>query len=288
MSPGSAPPFVALPPWRYQTASSYTDAMLGSRASGGDLSSLAPARHQPGVLGTVSLALGELQALLGPDLVSTDVWVREHTLLGYEWLDLGPAARQALHTWVVTGTGRLLHANQAYWMAQRALPERVCLVCEQEAWGGPGMRGTLCPHQADFVTVCWKHGVHTTRRMPGVRPRGARRLGDGSPLERAYTSAAFCIWQAGIDPPALAARLRADLGAAGYLHPNGDFRVTQLERELARFVAPMRNARLRKLVTAPLACRQLTQWVDGRRPGIHPVRLVVLEAHLRQVSGDSA
>lgn len=235
--------------------------------------------------GTVSIPLRELQALVGPDILNIELWIRDHSLFGYERLNLSEGVADSLRERLDTGLGKLAHTKLAHWVVERLLRDRVCPECETEAWL-VGLRATLCPHQIDFVTACWKHGIRLVRRTTGARPPGGRRAGTVTALELAYARSAFNVWQAGIDVAGLATRLRTELADRGYFYENRECRVSKLGNDLQEFVAPFPNARLRKMIRGDFCSRQLFQWIEGRRAGIQPPKVVVLDAFLRSVAGD--
>jgi len=236
--------------------------------------------------GTVSIPLRELQAIVGPEILNIEQWIRDHSLFGYERLNLSEAVAESLRKRIETGFGKLAHTKFAHWIVERLLRDRVCPKCETEAWLA-GLRATLCPHQIDFVTACWKHGIRLVRRTVGAHPPSGRRGGKVTALELAYARSAFNVWQEGIDVTKLATRLRTELDNLGYFHDNGRCRVSKLGRDLQEFIAPFPNARLRKMIRGDLCSRQLFQWIEGRRTGIQPPKVVVLDAFLRSVAGES-
>lgn len=271
------PRSIVLPFLRWQTARSIGERVLLGVPEGADATQEGAQTNALLAGGTVSCALQAIVDVVPVRIVTTEDLLDANTLCWYVWLGLSAAMREGLQSRIVTGDGHAFHPRLPVWSRPSRYVIKRCWQCDAVNWATKGARAPLCPHQIEFVSVCWKHGLPLLADGRALTPKAVREFRMTSTSEHAFARAAFDVWRMGKDPTRLASHLHVALVQADLVHTNGDYRVGALSQRFSVFChRHVQDVRLRKLATMPLRARELTHWIAYPDEAIQPAYLSLL------------
>ncbi|WP_116347200.1 TnsD family Tn7-like transposition protein [Cupriavidus taiwanensis] len=233
--------------------------------------------------GTVSWPLNLLAAVTESFFGTGVQLMRERSLVDYCRFQLAAQGRSQLESRVLDGTGVMRQPPWAPWMVDTLRPRMACPICARENWEQFGVFAWLWPHQAPFVSACWRHGIRLVRASDVAGSFCRTRMQSASQDELAFARDSISICQLGQELLTTALWLNEAMAVAGFRHPNGEFCDKQFCAFLREYCSRhMTSLALSKSFASPRFGRRVLAWIAGRVATISPVVVVVTLGCLRE------
>lgn len=233
--------------------------------------------------GTVSWPLDLLAAVTENFFGTGFQLMRDRSLVDYCRFQLTLQRRSEMESRVLNGIGAVRLPPWAPWMVDTLHPAMACPMCARDSWEQFGAIAGLWPHQAPFVSACWRHGCRLARASEIAATSARTLMQSASQDELAFALDSVRICHFGVDPTTAALWLNEALASADFRHPNGKFRAKQFCDFLRDYCSRhISSLALSKAFDSPRFCRRILMWITGQVETISPVALVVTLGCLRE------